>query len=423
MRTKLSVGLVVAWVLAAGVAGAQSLMPPMFPLAEAENEFAFDLYGQLSQRPGNLVFSPYSAANALDMVFLGAKGATADEMARVLYLNELGSADLSSSLIQEAQSRRLFQPAYIPASQMPAAPLDGFQFEDADALWGQKGEPFKPGYLASVKSGFDGDLFPVDFYNATQTAGRINGWVSEKTHGHITDLISPRAITSQTRLVLTDAVYFKAGWADDFSEAASKPGVFHVASGHDVTVRMMNKVGQYRMTRGDGMEMLEIPYRHGQASLLVILPDDPNGLAAVESEVVSGKVGDWLDYEQEFFVTMSIPAFKTESDVDLSTALKTLGMTRAFIANQANLSLIANDQAHPLYVGDVVQKAAIDVHEKGTEAAAATAVLMPLAVGLGPTLESVNFVADHPFIYIIRANGSGDILFMGRVDNPAAGAE
>lgn len=422
MRTKYTVGLVAIWTLIAGTAAAQSLMPPIYPRAEAETEFALDMYGQLSQQSGNLVFSPYSVANALDMVFLGAKGATADEMAALLHLKDLGGNDLQTALLQSAQQRLLFQSQYSANNGVAGAPPvpDGFQFQDADALWVQRGEPFAPDYLAKVKSAFDGDVLNVDFADAFGAASRINNWVSDKTHRRITGLISPAAITPQTRMVLTDAVYFKAGWTSDFNTAASKPGLFHVAPGHDVKVRMMNATGHYSMTRGDGMEMLEIPYRYYDASLLIILPDDRDGLAAVESELSAQKLNFWLEYRQQFNVAMSIPAFKTGSDLDLTTALRALGMKRAFTPDQADLSLIADDKLSPLYVGDVVHRAFIDVHEKGTEAAAATGV-MASAEGMEPPLEGAIFVADHPFIYVIRANASGDILFMGRVENPAQG--
>jgi serpin B len=409
MRIKYAVGLVAIWTLIAGTAVAQSLMPPMYPRSEAETEFALDLYGQLSQKPGNLVFSPYSVANALDMVFLGAKGATADEMAGVLHLQDLGGTGLPAALMQSTQQRLLFESQYSANNGVAGAPPppDGFQFQDEDALWGQRGEPFAPDYLAKVKSVFNGDVLTVNFADAPGAAARINHWVSDKTHGRITDLISPEAITPQTRMVLTDAVYFKAGWAQDFDQAASKPGLFHVAPGHD---------GHYSMTRGDGMEMLEIPYRYYDASLLIILPDNRDDLAAVESELRT-KLNFWLEYRQQFNVAMSIPVFKTGSDLDLTTALQALGMKRAFTPGQADLSLIADDK---LYVGDVVHKAFIDVHEKGTEAAAATGV-KAYAIGIEPPVEDVTFVADHPFIYVIRANVSGDILFMGRVENPAQG--
>ncbi len=421
MRAGFAVGLVAIGVFFAGTAAGQSLRAPQPPLAQAENEFAFDLYAKLRQQNGNLVFSPYSVANALDMVFLGAKGPTADEMAGVLHLQADAGDDLPSALVKAAQERILFPSGY-SINAASAEPPDGFQFENADALWGAREETFEPAYLARVKSAFGGDLLPIDFADARGAAARMNAWVSDKTHGRITDLISADAITPQTRLVLTDAVYFKAGWATDFDEAASKPGVFHTSPGHDVTVRMMHATGHYAMTRGDGMEMLEIPYRYYDASLLIILPDEPDGLAAVESELSAQKLTFWLEYQQQFNVAMLIPAFKTGSDLDLSTVLQALGMKRAFMPLQADLSLIADEKANPLYVGDVVHKAFIDVHEKGTEAAAATGVVVTLSAAIEPPMENVAFVADHPFIYVIRGNASGDILFMGRVENPAPGA-
>lgn len=423
MRAVFVIGLTAILTFMAGTAAAQIMRPPIAPLAQTENEFAFDLYGKLSQQHGNLVFSPFSVANARDMVFLGAKGATADEIAGVLHLPAPASADLPSALVHAAQQRVLFSSDYSARNAISAAVSGGFQFENADALWGMREEPFKLAYLASVKSAFGGELSPTDFTNPRGAADRINAWVAEKTHGRITDLISADAITPQTRLVLTDAVYFKAGWATDFDEAASKPGMFHVSPGQDVTVRMMHATGHYSMTRGEGMEMLEIPYRYYDASLLIILPDEPGGLAAVESERSAQRLSYWLEYEQQFNVAMSIQAFKTGSDLELSTVLRALGMKRAFTPFQADLSLIADDKASPLYVGDVVHKAFIDVHEKGTEAAAATGVVTAMSAGIEPPVEDVTFVADHPFIYVIRANGSGDILFMGRVENPAQGTD
>jgi serpin B len=221
-------------------------------------------------------------------------------------------------------------------------------------------------------------------------------------------------------MLLTDAVYFNAGWATDFDKAASKPEKFQVAPGQDVTVRMMHAIGHYSMMRGDGIKMLEIPYRRYDASLLIILPDKRDGLAGVESEMNPQRFGLWLEYEQQFNVAMSIPAFKTGSDFDLTPVLQALGMKRAFTLSLADLSLIEQNKVASLYVGGVVQKAAIDVQEKGTEATAATG-LMTVAAGMEPALEDITFVADHPFIYVIRANGSGDILFMGRVENPSEG--
>jgi serpin B len=316
----------------------------------------------------------------------------------------------------------LFTFKYEPSNAAPfSRPPDGFKFEDEDALWAARGESIKSNYLASVKSAFNGELLATDFADAAGAAAQINDWVSDKTNGRIKDLISASAIKPQTRLVLTDAVYFKARWATVFDKAASKPGVFHVSPGHDVTVPMMHTTGQYSMTRGDGIEMLEIPYRYDDASLLIILPDQQDGLAAVESELSAQKLSFWLEYEQQFNVTMSIPAFKTASDFDFAKVLQALGMKLAFMPFQADLSLIADDKVHPLYVGDVVHRAFIDVNEEGTDASAATDILMGGSEGIDPPMEDVTFVADHPFIYVIRANVTGDILFMGRVENPALG--
>jgi len=418
MRTKMAIGVIMAWTITAPPAAAQSNLVPTTVLSRAENEFSFDLYGQLAKQPGNLVVSPFSISNALDMLFLGAKGDTAEQLADALHLHDLGAVDLPAALTQSIQQRVLFRSLYSGPNGSPTQLPDGFQFADADALWTAKDETFKTDYLTNIKTAFGVGLFPIDFHAPSPAAARINAWVAAQTHGRITNLIAPSALAPETRLVVTDAVYFKAGWAKDFAESASAPGTFHVAPGQDVTTRMMNAFGHYRMTRGDGMQMLEIPYRYDDASLLIILPDDPKDLAAVESELAAGKLYYWLEYEQTFDVDMSIPAFKIGSDDDLNTVLQALGVKLAFTPNQADLTGIADNKAHPLYVGDVLHKAYIDVQEKGTEAAAATAGTMAYPLGIEPPIETVAFVADHPFIYLIRANATGEILFMGRVTNP-----
>jgi serpin B len=415
MKAGLALCLVAFMTVFATGASAQRMPEPLPRLTVAEQEFSFDLLGRVSTQPGNFVVSPFSISNGLDMVFLGARGPTADEMANVLHLRDLGDADLPAGLVEAVRGRTLFGYFGAPAGA-GVVPPDGFKFENADALWGAKGEDFKPAYLAAVKDAFAAEVRTVDFANPPAAAGQINAWVSGRTHGHIKDLIVPTAISAQTRLVLTDAVYFNAGWASDFDSDLSKRQVFHVAPGQDVTARMMHAAGHYTMFRGDGVEMLDLPYRDGLADMLIILPDDRDGLGAVQSELSAEELSLWLEYAQVFNAVVSIPAFKMKDNLDIKPFLQTMGIKRLFSPGVADVSLMVNRETSPVFVGGVIHAATIDVQEKGTVATAATGVTA-IALGTEPIYEDVSFVADHPFIYIIRSM-SGDILFMGRVENP-----
>lgn len=407
-------------ILALAVCGLAALPGParaqavVSPLAQAENAFAVDLYGRLGQAPGNLFFSPYSVATALDMVYVGAKGTTATEMAKTLHLDLLAGADKQQALLSAGKAQQ---------QMMHNLSSDGFTLQSANVLWGDKGFTFDPGYISSIQTSFDGRLNRVNFKHPERAAAKINDWVSGQTQGKIPNLVTPDMLQGDPAMVLTNAVYFDARWVRPFDPEATKSAPFHASAGRDVTAEMMHdSEDKFSLVQADGIKILSLPYGDYSISMMIILPDNPQGLTDVEAHLNAAKLGKWIsavtqtDWEP---VTLSIPKFKIGSSLALKPVLQSLGMSTAFDQDHANFTGIADDPLRPLYVGDVVHKANIDVDEQGTEAAAATAVDLPEAAGIEPPPPPpVPFIADHPFIYLIYSSQTGEILFMGRVDDP-----
>ena len=401
--------LIVA-VLGLAVSPLQAQTPPHDPLATAENAFAVDLYGKLRQTPGNLFFSPYSITTALDMVYVGAKGSTADGIAQTLHLNSLSGtgADLRAALLAAAEKQRPF----------PGDRQSGFVFRAANALWGNDSYSFNPDFVADIKTGFGGGLEPVDFRQPEQASAKINDWAAQQTQDKIRNLVSPDILRGDPPLVLTDAVYFKAVWRAPFDPSATKRAEFHVSARRDVMADMMNMSDEFSLTQAHGVKVLSIPYGDGSMSLVIVLPDDSQGLPAVEAKLTAEKLDAWLAKSEYEPVILSIPKFRVDRAFDLKNTLTLMGMDAAFSLEKADFTGIAHDPNRPIYIGSVVHKAHIEVDEQGTEAAAVTAdiTLAGGAIERPPT--PVRFIADHPFIYLIRSSDSGEILFMGRVSDP-----
>jgi serine protease inhibitor len=352
-------------------------------------------------------------------------------------------------------------------SQALAAELNKLQSEYgqyelrvANALWGEKTYPFQQSYIDTIHKYYrTGGLFPVDFRNDYGGARkRINGWVEEQTASRIKDLIPADAVDEETkklmRLVLTNAIYFKGEWAEVFAEGQTKDEDFLLAGGGKARVPLMRRGGmgsaRYAAFRGDGtffdtparvpfgnvdektvypdergFTVLELPYKGGEVAMLVILPRSADGLEALEKQLTSKDLGTWVGKLRQRRVHVFLPKFKVETKYDLGQALQGLGMVRAFKdARQPGGAQFdgmsqSQDPAQKLYVSKVLHKAFVEVNEKGTEAAAATAVMMleksaaPASVPFTPT-----FRADRPFLFLVRDRQSGSVLFLGRVLNP-----
>ncbi|HQT64896.1 MAG: hypothetical protein B7Z75_08485 [Acidocella sp. 20-57-95] len=404
-----------AWLAAAWLPGYAAAQPAL-PLTQPEIATATDLYGKLRAQPGNLFFSPYSITTAMGMVLAGAKGDTASQIASALHLSALAPAGdiagLQKAFLQDAQA----QPV------LGGAASGGFTLHAANALWGQTGYKFSPAYISSIKASFGGNLQTVDFTNEAAARARINQWVADATANKIPDLIGPGVLTKDTRLVLTNAVYFNAKWETPFKPENTVKKSFYVTATDDVQTDLMSMTKNFNLTQSPAEKILIMPYLGGDASMVVILPNDPNGLNAVEAGLTAAQVQAWIAGSKPTLVDVALPKFKTTGAFDLNAVLKTLGISKAFDPTAADFSLLANDPEHPLYIGSVIHQAFITVDETATEAAAATAVTMFAATAMAPmepAIQPVPFIADHPFLYLIMDNSTGQILFMGRETNPA----
>jgi serpin B len=373
---------------------------------KGSNAFAVDLYGRLSAQPGNLFFSPESISTAFAMTYAGAHGQTATEMARVFHFT--------------LPPERL-HPAIGALLAGMNAPHQGYALSVADALWAEKDENFLPAYLKLVKTNYGAGFHPVDFKSAPDSARvTINQWVEKQTNDKIQNLLGPGTVTSLARLILTNAIYFKAAWADQFSKRATEDKDFHLSASKTIQAPTMYNWDGYEYLKGPSFQALLLPYEKGEISMLILLPDNVDGLSALERSLTSSNLERWmasLSYEHE--VIVHLPKFKITQEFELSSTLKDLGMKSAFDSNSADFSGMTGDKS--LVISAAIHKAYIDVDENGTEAAAATAVVMAMATAMQsrvPPPPPIYFTADHPFLFLIRDNTSGAILFMGRVTDP-----
>jgi serpin B len=380
------------------------------PVTQAETDFAFDLYSQLAKTPGNFFVSPYSVGAALGMLYAGAGGSTATEIAHTLHLENIPMAPGANALGAFLHAVKK-QPVGFGAA------ADGARLASANALWGSKNARLNPAYVRTIETSFDGGIFKVDFSRRAAAAARIDSWVAAQTGGEITDLISADQLNGQTRLVLTNAVYFQAGWKNPFDAADTAQAPFHVAPGHDVAAAMMNQTDEFDYAAANGVQLISLEYRYGDASMIIILPDQIGGLAAVEAAMTPAMLDGLLKTARYEKIQLEMPKFLARSSFDLPPVLQALGMRQAFDPVRADLSGIAEVAQGRLFVSDVVHKAYVDVDEVGTVAAAATGMTIVTLSAPMPT-PPIPFIADHPFLYLIRDDATGDILFMGRMSDP-----
>jgi len=384
-------------------------------IVTGNNKFALELYAKLRSKEGNLFFSPYSISTALAMAHAGARGQTESQMAGVLHFPVIDKPDieLSSMLIPDRQK---FASVFgkIIEDLNNRGKEGGYELRVANALWGQEGYGFLEEFLELIKNNYDGRLNEVDFVRAAETARKtINTWVEKKTNNKIKNLIQKGVLDSMTRLVLTNAIYFKGHWARQFKEDRTKDAPFTLADGKKVDVAMMNQTGQFNYMETEDFQGLELPYVDDELSMIILLPKELDGLEEFEKTLTAENLSKWMDELRNCEVRVSVPKFKMTSQFGLASVLKSMGMTDAFSAN-ADFSGI--NGRRDLFISAVIHKAYVDVNEEGTEAAAATAVTMKLT-SVGPARIPV-FQADHPFLFIIRDNHTGSILFIGRVMNP-----
>jgi len=383
------------------------------PVIAGSNRFAVNLYQQLANED-NLFFSPLSISLALGMTYAGAAGETAAQMADVLNVNNATDmADVLGSLSDDLETR------------------EGFTLNVANALWGQQGRPFEPRFLLTARTDYGATLRNLDFQNASAEArNTINDWVERETEGIIRDLLPANAITPDTRLVLTNAIYFNAAWQFPFSVNNTEDSPFTTLAGGQVRVPMMQQTRMFAYSRGDDYQTLQLPYVGSSVSLLVVLPtagrfaEVASQLETVLAEAMSG--------QQAARVNLELPRFTVRSKSDLATNLTRLGMLAAFTPYQpaadcemadagsdtgSGADFSNMDGTRCLYIDAVIHEAYIDVDEVRTEAAAATAVAMARTTSLNRQ-PPINFIVNRPFLFAIRDDVSGALLFLGQVTDP-----
>ncbi|MGD0293054.1 MAG: serpin family protein [Terracidiphilus sp.] len=370
---------------------------------KGNNAFAVELYGQLRKQDGNLFFSPESISTALAMTYAGARGDTASEMARTLHFT------LPPERLHPAMGAIL--------SELNAAHI-GYQFSVANALWGQQGDKFLDDFLNLTKSDYGAGFNQVDFKGTTEVARlTINQWIEQKTDNKIKDLLQPGVLNSSTRLVLTDAIYFKSDWQTQFKKNDTEIEDFHLSPSRNVKVPLMNQVGGFNYYNGKTFQALEIPYKREDISLIIFLPKEINGLSGFEQSLTASNLQQWLSHLRPVSeVIVTIPKFKESQQFELQNTLGAMGMPLAF-GERADFSGMNGNR--DLRISAAIHKAFIDVNEEGTEAAAVTAMnMMTTAIYEPNRPQPIIFCADHPFFFLIRDNRSGGILFMGRVNDP-----
>ncbi|HOW36562.1 MAG TPA: serpin family protein [Candidatus Omnitrophota bacterium] len=377
-------------------------------VVNANNQFAFELYSKYKLKDGNIFYSPYSIFSALAMTYEGARGKTAEEMRAVFYFP------------QDAAVRRdSFQKMYQQINRGDKK----YKLSTANALWAQSDYKFLDDYFGLVDQYYGGKVTNLDFINEAEKSRLIiNSWVEKQTNDKIKNLIPQGMIGRETRLVLTNAIYFKGLWLMPFNKKDTKEQDFKVSPGNKVKVPMMHLSGDeanFNYAETDKLQILELPYEGNELSMLILLPknDDLRGL---ENSLGFKKLSEWKNLLSREEVSVYLPKFKLETKYFMVPDLISMGMTTAFtpgvdFGGKADFSGMTGNKQ--LNIDAVIHQAFVDVYEEGTEAAAATAVLMEFGVAM-PSQPAKIFKADHPFLFLIQDRESGNILFMGRVSDP-----
>ncbi len=373
---------------------------------DAINQFAYELYRHFQQQQGNLFLSPMSIATALAMTYAGASGETAAQMAEVFHFgSDPGIHDSFRALLNSLNS---------------SGASGTYALDVANALWPQKDFPFRNDYLQLIQNEYSGGSQNLDYRADAEGARQIiNAWVAEQTHDKIKDLIPEGALNAATRLVLTNAIYFKGQWATAFDPALTRDQPFYLDSGQTVNVPTMHLSSQFHYCEMDGYQVLEMLYKGGDLSMLILLPKSRGALPDLGYGTLV-KINDWLNNSGAMRdVIVDLPKFKMTVSSDLKDVLSGMGMPLAFDKYQADFSAMANlGPDERLYIDKVLHKAFVEVNEEGTEAAAATAVITFHCTCVFNPPPPTFFTADHAFQFLIRDNHTGAVLFMGRMTNP-----
>ncbi len=366
-------------------------------MTNINHAFALNFYNALKATEGNLLFSPYSILTVFAMTYSGARGETAQQMAKVFGFSPGEKFQAAFSNLEK---------------QLKQQNNDDVLLLSANSLYPQIQYPFLDSFLSLLRQYYNVQITGVDYQNNVQAAqNTINQWVAEQTQNKITELIPADALNELTRLILVNAVYFKGKWASPFEKELTTTKTFWVTSEHQIKVPMMQQAGKFSYAKHEDIQVLELPYGIGNFSLMILLPRTRNGLAELEKNLSLQTLYQWVQplYPQQ--VEVCLPRFQVNFKSELSHTLTEMGITDAFNEHKANFSGMDGQQKW-LYIQKVFHQAGIEVNEEGSEATAASAVQME-ARSIPPS-----FIANHPFIFLITENQTGTILFMGRFVNP-----
>ncbi len=371
-------------------------------VVDGHNQFAWEAYARLRERPGNIGFSPFSLASALAMVQAGARGETAEQIGRVLHLPaDSASAHRALGLLHRGLSG-------------DAGPR-GVKLTSANSLWAAKGLGVLPEYLAMIREQYQSTVNEAPFADDPETARRaINAWVKTQTDGKIAEFFKPGAIDEATQLVLANALTFQGTWAAAFKKERTEPGTFRLSAARQIRVPLMQQTGKFRLAATASGQALELPYTGHDVALVILLPRQSEGLAELERHLTGPFLAEWLRQLKAETVTVSLPRFTITAELQLEDLLAQLGMPLAFRHLGADFSgLCSTDE--PLALSSVAQQVRITVDESGTEAQAVTAIRSSRGLGNSAPRE---FKADRPFVFVLRDLRTGSILFLGRLADP-----
>ena len=369
-------------------------------VVDANNDFAFDMYTKVKSDTENVFFSPYSISTALAITYEGARGQTAEEIQTVFHFPK-------DDNVRRPSFARIY-------NQLNAGSND-YQLSTANALWAQKDYPFLEDYIKSAENYYGGKVTNLDFIGETEKSRvTINDWIEQQTRNKIKDLIPQGVLSDYTRLVITNAIYFKGFWTNKFDPKDTGEEDFKLSNGNDVKVPMMRLTDselKFKYTETEDLQVLEMPYKGEELSMIILLPKEGK-MGDLENSISSEKLTEWKNALRNETVHISLPKFKFETKYFLVDTLKEMGMPVAFSSSDADFS--GMNGKRDLFIQNVIHQAFVEVNEEGTEAAAATAVVVnTMSI---PSIK--DFRADHPFIFIIQDKSTGNVLFLGKVNDP-----
>ena len=409
VRTILPLALILSLLCASTRALAEPQPPMKKPANPEAAAFCIDLYKQLAAEKGNLFFSPFSIVTALAMTSAGAAGPTDAEMARVLHLD----LDPAKRHAECASWARALDTAGDGLFKRPGG---GLETSTANALWCASQISFKKPFVTIATKEYQAEVRALDFKrNPDKAVDAVNDWVDDKTHGKIKKILTPDAVNAATALILTNAIYFKGDWAEPFKKESTRDMDFTLEGGSKIQCPTMVQGDPFNYAKREDFAVLEMPYKGGRMSMVILLPNQIDGLPQLEKKLNVPLLNEAMNEMNRQKIIAYLPKFHAETRYQLSDYLQKMGMRMAFSQKEADFSGMTDDQ--PLFISSVIHKAFVDVDEKGTEPAAATAVTMEVG-SARPTQDPPIFRADHAFMYLIRDTQSGQILFAGRMADP-----